>query len=64
MFNFMNAMNLVKQMQNPQQMLQRMGVPQEHLSSPESTMKYLLESGRVNQSQIDQMKNLMNQFKR
>jgi hypothetical protein len=57
-------MNLAKQMQNPQQMLQRMGVPQEHLNSPQDAMKYLMDSGRVNQGQIDQMNSLLNQFKR
>lgn len=61
--NFNNMMNLVKQMQNPQQMLQRMGVPQEHLSSPQDAMKYLMDSGRINQNHIDQMKSLMNQLR-
>lgn len=64
MFNFQYLMNLAKQMQNPQQMLQRMGVPQEHLNSPQDAMKYLMDSGRVNQGQIDQMNSLLNQFKR
>jgi len=64
MINIQNVMNLVKQMQNPQQMLQNMGIPQEYLNSPDNAMKYLLDSGRVNQSQIDQMNALYNQFKR
>lgn len=64
MINIQNVINLVKQMQNPQQMLQKMGIPQEYLNSPDNAMKYLLDSGRVNQSQIDQMNALYNQFKR
>ena len=60
MFNIQNIMQFAKQMQNPQQMLQRMGIPQEHLNSPQDAMKYLLDSGRVNQSQIDQMNSLFN----
>lgn len=64
MINIQNVMNLVKQMQNPQQMLQNMGIPREYLNSPDNAMKYLLDSGRVNQSQIDQMNALYNQFKR
>lgn len=64
MFNFQYAMNLAKQMQNPQQMLQKMGIPQEYLNSPQDTMKYLMDSGRVNQGQIDQMNSLLSQFKR
>lgn len=64
MINIQNVMNLVKQMQNPQQMLQNMGIPQEYLNSPDNAMKYLLDSGRVNQSQIDQMNALYNQLKR
>ena len=64
MINIQNVMNLVKQMQNPQQMLQNMGIPQEYLNSPDNAMKYLLDSGRVNQSQIDQMNALYNQFNR
>ena len=60
MFNINNIMQFAQQMRNPQQMLQRMGIPQEHLSSPESTMKYLMDSGRINQSHIDQMNSLFN----
>lgn len=64
MINIQNVMNLVKQMQNPQQMLQNMGIPQEYLNSPDNAMKYLLDSGRVNQSQIDQVNALYNQLRR
>lgn len=54
MFNFQNAMNMIQQLQNPQQILQRMGVPQDCINSPEDTANYLLKSGKVTQEQIDQ----------
>jgi len=62
MFNMQNAMRLMQQLQNPQQFLMNMGIPREHLSDPQTTMKYLMDSGRVNQQQIDQMNNFCNQF--
>lgn len=62
MFNFNKAMQFVQQMQNPQQMLMNMGIPQEYLNSPESALQYLKNSGRVNQNHIDQMNSLFNQF--
>lgn len=62
MFNMNFAMQLVQQMRNPQQMLQNMGIPKEYLNSPENTMRYLMDSGKVNQQHIDQMNNLYNMF--
>lgn len=62
MFNINQAMQLVQQMRNPQQMLMNMGIPQEHLNSPESALQYLKDSVRVNQNHIDQMNSLYNQF--
>lgn len=62
MFNFNKAMQFAQQMQNPQQMLMNMGIPQEYLNSPESALQYLKNSGRVNQNHIDQMNSLFNQF--
>lgn len=64
MFNINRAMQFVQQMQNPQQMLMNMGIPQEHLNSPENALQYLKDSGRVNQNHIDQMNSLFNQFKK
>lgn len=62
MFNINRAMQFVQQMQNPQQMLMNMGIPQEHLNSPENAMKYLIDSGKVTQQHVDQVTNLYNQF--
>lgn len=62
MFNMNYAMQLVNCMKNPQQMLQKMGVPRESLDTPQNALKYLMDSGRVNQNQIDQVKGLYEQF--
>ena len=53
MINFQNAMAMIQAIKNPQQMLANMGIPQEHLSSPDSAAQYLLNSGRVNLSGCD-----------
>ena len=62
MFNFNNAMNLIKQMQNPQQMLSKMGIPQEYMSSPQNVAQYLLNNGKVNQQQIQQAQEMYRQM--
>ena len=62
MFNFNNAMNLIKQMQNPQQMLSKMGIPQECMSNPQSVAQYLLNNGKVNQQQIQQAQEMYRQI--
>lgn len=62
MFNIQNAMNIVQQLQNPQQVLQKLGVPQEHMSNPQDAAQFLLNSGKVTQQQIDQAKNMYQQF--
>ena len=54
-FQMMNAFK-----SNPQQLLQRFGIPQE-CNSPDSVAKYLLDNGKVTQQQIDQAKSF---FKR
>lgn len=65
MINFQNAMAMIQAIKNPQQMLANMGIPQEHLSSPDSAAQYLLNSGRVNQEEINKVnqiyKQIMNQ---
>ena len=65
MFNIQNAMQIINQIRNPQQMLVRMGIPQDKLQSPDSVAQYLLNNGRISQQQIDQAKTLYQQmFKR
>ena len=62
MINFQNAMAMIQAIKNPQQMLANMGIPQEHLSSPDSAAQYLLNSGRVNQQQIQQASQMYQQM--
>lgn len=65
MFNIQNAMQIINQIRNPQQMLVRMGIPQDKVQSPDSVAQYLLNNGRISQQQIDQAKTLYQQmFKR
>ena len=65
MFNFQQAMSFIQQAQNPQQILQRMGVPKECMGSPKDTADYLLQSGKVSQQQIEQATQMYQQmFKR
>jgi len=54
MFNFQMAQQLIQSIQNPQQMLMRMGIPQDVMSSPQNVAEYLLKNGRVTQQQIQQ----------
>ena len=63
--NFQNMMAFMNQIKNPQQLLQRMGVPQNCLNSPQDAAQYLMQNGRVTQEQIDQANQLYSQiFKR
>lgn len=65
MFNIQNAMQIINQIRNPQQILVRMGIPQDKVQSPDSVAQYLLNNGRISQQQIDQAKTLYQQmFKR
>lgn len=58
--NIVQALQAFQQMKNnPQQLLQRFGIPQS-CNSPESVAQYLLDSGKVTQEQIQQAKNFFN----
>lgn len=59
MFNIQQFMQMA---QNPQQMLAKMGIPSEYLSNPQTVAQYLLDSGRVNQQQIQQANTMYQQF--
>lgn len=62
MFNIQNAMQIINQIRNPQQILVRMGIPQDKMQSPDSVAQYLLNNGRISQQQIDQAKTLYQQM--
>lgn len=60
--NMQQMMQFMQAMRNPQQFLQKMGIPQESLSSPQEAAKYLMQTGRVTQQQIDQASSIYKQF--
>lgn len=60
--NMQNIMNFINQVQNPQQMLKRMGIPEEYMSNPQSVAQWLLDSGKVTQQQIQQASNMYRQY--
>lgn len=63
--NLNNLMTIYNQIKNPQQFLQKMGIPREHLNTPQDAARFLMENGKVTQDQINQASQLYNQmFKR
>lgn len=63
--NPQQMMSFIQQLQNPQQLLQKMGIPQEVTKSPHDVAKYLLDNGKVTQEQINQVNSMYSQlFKR
>ena len=60
--NLQNIMNFIQRIQNPQQFLQGMGIPQEHIESPQSVESYLLNSGKISQQQVEQAKRFYQQM--
>ena len=62
MNNFMQLAQMLQQFKNnPQAMLQRMGIPQE-CNDPDSVVDYLLKNNKVTQEQIEQAKGFYNSF--
>lgn len=59
----MNIQNAIQFLQNPQQVLQKMGIPQESLKSPQSVAQYLLDNGKVTQEQIEQANKMYQQLR-
>lgn len=62
MVNIQQAMQLMNQFQNPQQLIQKMGIPQEFANTPQDVANYLLQNGKVTQQQIDQATNMYQRF--
>lgn len=67
MNNPMQLMQMVQQFKaNPMQMLAQMkfNVPQNMSTDPQAILNHLLQTGQVNQQQINQAYQMMGQFKR
>ncbi len=62
MVNIQQAMQIMQAMRNPQQLMQRMGIPQESMGSPQDVAQYLMQSGKVTQQQIEQAKSMYQQY--
>lgn len=60
--NLQNVMQIMQMMNNPQAVLQKMGIPQEHMSSPQNVAQYLLDNGKVTQQQIQQANQMYSQY--
>lgn len=46
--------------QNPAQMLQQMGLPADALKNPQATIQQLMNSGKMNQQQYNQLQQMAN----
>ena len=60
--NMMQMMQMIQQFKgNPQQFLQRFGIPQ-NCNTPDSVIKYLMDNGKVTQDQVTQAQGFYNSF--
>ena len=50
-------------MQNPQQYIQKMGVPTENMRNPEDVINYLMRSGKVTQDQYNRAAQMAGQLR-
>ena len=57
-----NIQQFFKMMQNPQGVIQNLGIPQEHMQTPQSVAQYLLDNGKVTQEQINQASSMYQQM--
>ena len=58
------AQQLRSMMQNPQEIVRQFysDVPAEYQNDPDKILKYMIDSGRITQQQIDQVKRQLSQF--
>ena len=47
-------------MQNPAQLLQQMGLPADALKNPQATVQQLMNTGKLNQQQFNQLQQMAN----
>lgn len=47
-------------MQNPAQILQQMGLPADALKNPQATVQQLMNTGKLNQQQFNQLQQMAN----
>lgn len=49
-------------MSNPQQVISRMGIPQQYASDPNGMIQYLMNSGKITQQQYNQAQSMARQL--
>ena len=51
-------------MENPMQMMSGMNIPKNMMNNPNEVIQYLMNSGRMNQSQYNQLKQMAGQIQK
>ena len=49
-------------LQNPNQILQQMNIPQEYANNPQGAIQYLMNNGRISQEQYNNANNQLKQL--
>ena len=62
MINPQMIMQLKQFMNNPQQMMQQMGIPAEYRNNPAGMIQKLMDSGRLSQAQYNQLQQTAKQI--
>lgn len=62
MFNPQTVLQFKQFMNNPQAMLQKMGVPQDIQGNPQAIIQHLMNTGRLSQDQYTQLQSQAKQF--
>lgn len=62
MFNPQTVLQFKQFMNNPQAMLQKMGIPQGMQNNPQAIIQYLMDNGKLTQAQYSQLHAQAKQF--
>ena len=63
MMNIKNLFSMYSQLlQNPNQILQQMNIPQEYANNPQGAIQYLMNNGRISQEQYNNANNQLKQL--
>ena len=63
MMNIKNLFGMYSQLlQNPNQILQQMNIPQEYANNPQGAIQYLMNNGRISQEQYNNANNQLKQL--
>lgn len=63
MINIKNLFSMYSQLlQNPNQILQQMNIPQEYANNPQGAIQYLMNNGRISQEQYNNANNQLKQL--